>query len=409
MTDAAGEQGRANRQSLEGRRVAFVGRLMGMDRRSAQQRVREAGGIVVERAEARVDLVVVGEASERGGDRDGGLALRRGEGISDELRAKCEQGAVELVGESELWQRLGLVPEETGVRRRYTAAMLAEVLGQSTALVRQWQRRGLLVPAEVVQRLAYFDFEEVTVGRRLAQLAELGVSPGQIARKLEPLAKLLGGAARPLADPRVVIEGRELFVRQGEGLVEAGGQLRLDFEAEEREAPGESAVGGVLPLNAPHEGGGELPTVEELVQLAEQCVEHGRLKEAAEAYRSALAAGGPNAEVSFLLAEALYRMGDIGGARERYYAAIELEEGFVEARANLGCVLAGEGELELAVAAFEGALVQHAAYPDAHYHLARVLDDLGRDDEARKHWQAFLELSPQSPWCAEASERLARE
>jgi len=79
----------------------------------------------------------------------------------------------------------------------------------------------------------------------------------------------------------------------------------------------------------------------------------------------------------------------------------------VEARANLGCVLAETGQLELAVAAFEGALSYHVDYPDVHYHLARTLDDLGRGEEAQQHWRTFLELSPGSPWATAASERLS--
>ena len=78
----------------------------------------------------------------------------------------------------------------------------------------------------------------------------------------------------------------------------------------------------------------------------------------------------------------------------------------MEARANLGCVLAETGRLELAEAAFAGALSSHPDYPDAHYHRARVLDDLGRSDEAGRHWQAFLDLAADSPWADHARDRL---
>ena len=77
--------------------------------------------------------------------------------------------------------------------------------------------------------------------------------------------------------------------------------------------------------------------------------------------------------------------------------AIELDEDYVEARANLGCVLAETGEPELAVAAFEGALRYHDEYPDVHYHLARTLDELGRASEADLHWAAFLDWPPTAP------------
>ena len=101
------------------------------------------------------------------------------------------------------------------------------------------------------------------------------------------------------------------------------------------------------------------------------------LSEAADMYRAAMAAAGPDPEVCFQLAELLYRLGDLRAARERYYMAIELDEDYVEARANLGCVLAEMGQRELALAAFEGASRYHPDYADAHYHLARTLDELG--------------------------------
>jgi tetratricopeptide (TPR) repeat protein len=86
---------------------------------------------------------------------------------------------------------------------------------------------------------------------------------------------------------------------------------------------------------------------------------------------------------------------------------VELDEDYVEARANLGCVLAETGRPDLAVAAFEGALRFHPDYADVHYHLARVLDELDRPFEAVEHWRAFSELAPDSPWADEAHQRLA--
>jgi tetratricopeptide (TPR) repeat protein len=64
------------------------------------------------------------------------------------------------------------------------------------------------------------------------------------------------------------------------------------------------------------------------------------------------------------------------------------------------------GQHELAEAAFQGALAYHGEYPDAHYHLARLLDEHGRPHEAIAHWRFFLQLSPTSPWAEEATERL---
>ncbi|MGN6545198.1 MAG: tetratricopeptide repeat protein, partial [Aureliella sp.] len=71
-----------------------------------------------------------------------------------------------------------------------------------------------------------------------------------------------------------------------------------------------------------------------------------------------------------------------------------------------GCVLAELGQLELAVAAFEGTLSQYDDYADVHYHIARALDDLKQHERAAEHWARFLELAPSSPWAEEAAERL---
>src|SRR5688572_28047658 len=96
----------------------------------------------------------------------------------------------------------GPLPEgegELGVHRLYTLAMLAALLDLPVATLRRWQRRGLLRPVEVVHRLAYFDFGEVTTARRLAELVSAGVTARQIEKQLQALERLLPGVERPLS------------------------------------------------------------------------------------------------------------------------------------------------------------------------------------------------------------------
>ena len=73
---------------------------------------------------------------------------------------------------------------------------------------------------------------------------------------------------------------------------------------------------------------------------------------------------------------------------------LELDEDYVEARANLGCVLAETGYPDSAIAAFEGALARHPEYADAVFHLARTLDDAGHQQEALNYWRLFLTWLP---------------
>ncbi len=287
----------------------------------------------------------------------------------------------------------------TAIMRLYTPAMLAELLNVPVTAIRRWQRRGFLEACQTVRRLSYFDFAEVGVARHLAALLQAGCSLQAIDRKLAEFARQVPELTRPLADPAVVVVGRQLFLRRGEELSEPGGQLLIDFDSATEETAS-------LDFSSYTPQAEKIAPLGELQQTAQDWEDQGDLVRAAEAYRLLLALDGPSAEVNFALADLLYRLGDLTAARERFYTAVELDEEYVEARANLGCVLAENGELELAVAAFQGALSFHSDYADVHYHLASALDRLDRRAEAEGHWWKFLSLAPESPWAETAQARL---
>lgn len=286
----------------------------------------------------------------------------------------------------------------------YTAAMIAELAKVPVAAVRAWQRRGWLVPGEVEHGLARFDFAQVTVARTLARLLQAGIKPAELAKRLAEIAAHFPQVVRPLEELTFLVDGGHLLVRQGDEILEPRGQLRIDFDALAAEENAEPVV--LSPLLTAAKLLGSRESAGDISAQARELEEGGNLPAAAEAYRAALAAGGPRADLCFDLAEVLYRLGDLPAARERYFMAIELDEDHAEARANLGCVLAEMGERELAAAALEGAIACHAEYADAHFHLARLLDDEGRSDEATPHWRQFLQLAPESPWHEEARTRL---
>jgi tetratricopeptide (TPR) repeat protein len=383
-----------------GLKAVVVGRLAGTTRREARKVLAARGTELVDDLGPGVGLVIVGEQDLPPAD------------LAERLASLGEEAdAVRVVSETQLWQMLGLVDASQQVHQLYTPAMLAELLGVTTAAVRAWHRRGLIRAVREVRKLPYFDYREVQTARRLAELLAGGASAQEIQRQLSGLRRLLPSVERPLEQLSVIVEGGELLVRQASGLVEAGGQFRLDFgsdDATEDDAPA-SDDASLAPL--PELTGDIAPprSAKALLSAAERCEDDERLEEAADLYRAAMATSGPTAEVCFALADVLYRLGDTAGARERYFMAVELDEDYVEARANLGCLLAEEGRHDLAIASFQGALVFHADYSDVHYHLARSLDEVGRTEEACRHWQSFLELSPESPWAAGARVRLGLE
>jgi tetratricopeptide (TPR) repeat protein len=399
-------------QSLAGRNIVFVGKLVSMSRREAEQLVRERGGIVLDRVGADADLIVV---SDDAPDLRRTIANR--ELFDDTVRTAISRSEIELQRESEFWAQLGLIGSSTSIERLYTSAMLAELVHVPVATIRHWQRRGALVAKREVRRLAYFDFEEVRVARKLAQLLAAGCSLATVNRRLDELSRLLPGSPRPLVDPAVVVEGRRLLVRRGAGLAEPGGQLLIDFDLARPQAAAavDDDVQVAIPfamaeaLRSKSEGrvrAAHPYAAEDLRSLAAELAECGQPQQAIEALRALLFSGEFTAEDHFELAELLYQAGDLSAARERYYIAIELDEDFVEARSNLGCVLAEQGDLPLAEAAFRGALEYHPDYADAHYHLARLLDRENRGQEASRHWHLFMSLAPDSPWVDEARERI---
>lgn len=399
------ESAESHSEPLAGKRVAFVGKLGGVTRREAMLLVRQQGAVAVESLEGDVDLVVIGAEES---------PLAEAELLGERWRAQAGRGELEVIHETDFWQRLGMVEAEQAVRRLHTPAMLAHLLGVSVGVIRRWHRRGLIVPARTVHKLPYFDFTEVATARRLAELVAAGASPEAIERRLDELSAVLPDVERPLAQLSVLIEGKQILLRQGEGLIEPGGQLRIDFDALNHPPAGLShdAPPPILPIE--NRGSTAFPMEQEpqadedpLLQHAYAAEDEGEFEIAVDCYHAILGRDGARADICFQLAELLYRIGQIDAARERYYMAIELDETFVEARASLGSVLAETGHRELAVAAFEGALRLHDEYPDVHYNLARTLDELGRSEEAMLHWQRFLKLSPESPWADEARERLS--
>jgi tetratricopeptide (TPR) repeat protein len=395
---------KADSSSINGARVAFFGRLSGMTRREAARLIHELGGRVTRQTDEDLTLLVVGEQQTLVSQLDSIYRTFAGR-LQD--KAKC--GLLEVITESDLWQRIKQVEPQPGINRLYTPAMLAELVGVPISVIRRWHRKRLIEPVRELHRLPYFDFQEVATARALAEMLAAGLSHTTIERKMTHLANFLPHVQRPLAQLAVIVQGKDVLLRRGAGLLDDHGQYRFDFQIDEQAQAGGQRADEIqahtVPFRAPHE---PPPNLEQLLETAESCEDRGELDKSIEAYRAVLAMGGPNPEVCFRMAEILYSLGDAPAARERYYMAIELDEDFVEARFGLACLLADLEQFQLAVAAFEGTLAHHPDYADAHYHLAQTLDEMGRCEEAADHWRAFIQGAPHSPWVAEAEVRLSK-
>ena len=94
----------------------------------AMRLVRQHGAVVLEKPDASLQLAVVGEE---------GLPWPEVDGLEDwfdePARQAVERGTLEVITETQLWQRLGLVDRQQEIHRLYTPAMLAELLGVDRA------------------------------------------------------------------------------------------------------------------------------------------------------------------------------------------------------------------------------------------------------------------------------------
>lgn len=401
------DQSDTDRTFLTNKRVALLGKLGAFSRKEAFQLLREYGADPSEKLTDEVDCIVIGADELPSEDMSRFL--------DSTIRRRLRDGSTIVVHEHELLHKLGVADQAT--QQQYTPAMMAEILSTPVRNIRRWHRMGLLQSSRVVRRLPYFDFEQIQNARQITAWVSRGARPADIVKQLSHFKPWV--EKRSLLDLDLVVDGRRLLLRQGGKLLGAHGQLHLDFDTDDTIPVSDDSLPIVLaaqPASLPEKDStvetGPPPidlsswTRDDLLRAAEELEDSGQLEESIEWYRVILARYGSHAEICFQLAELLYRIGDVTAARERYYNVIELDEEFIEARANLGCVLAETGRVDLAIAAFEGALSRDDRYPDLHYHLARCLDEMGEMDRAAPHWLRFLQLAPQSPWADEAIDRL---
>ena len=107
-------------------RIAFAGRLGGMNRREAANLLRSYGATVVDLDAKGIDWVVIGAEES---------PLAEAELLDEATRRAAGEGTLEILHETDLWHRLGLVDLEQSIRQYYTPAMLAHLLGVSVRVI----------------------------------------------------------------------------------------------------------------------------------------------------------------------------------------------------------------------------------------------------------------------------------
>lgn len=378
-------------ERLRGECVALTGRLAALSREEAQRLVRAQAGRVSDKVSRDTTLLVVGQVGWPLG-KDGRLSvnLRR-------ARQLQEAGhSLQVVGEQEFLERLGLAELAGGICGRYTLAQLARVLNVPRTLIAAWLRHRLIEPAGEVEGLPVFDFHQAAAIKTLCELRQTGVSTRRLRRSLEQLSQWLPDAEDALLRLSAV-EGELLVRDDAGGLSEPNGQRRFEFTPVD--GNGRDAA-RIVPLGA-------RMSPDAMFQQAVEHEEAGHLDQASESYRRWLHQFGPDAQVCFNLGNVLCALGRYEAAIERFRQAVELRAAYVEAWNNLGTTLVEADQREEAIAAFAAALAHAPCYTDALYNMADTLEELGRDNEAQRYWRAYLACDSSGPWADYARQRIS--
>ncbi|MDR3110506.1 MAG: tetratricopeptide repeat protein [Planctomycetaceae bacterium] len=281
----------------------------------------------------------------------------------------------------------------------FTVKMFAELLDVPIYTVRSWRQRGLIKPSNTVGRLDYFSSGQFQNAKIFAKLYHAGLHTNAIANKIESLWRTLNIASGMSIDLPLVIVGRDIWFERDNRTIDENGQQAFAFdEAVQTKEPQISPdVFRFDNTFTPQEKTDNIKSL--MLEAAWDCEDAGDLKGAIRIYREIAEQQGADAAICFQMAELFYRLGNLDASRERYSMALELDKNFVEARANLGCVLAEQGDFHTAVKTFDEVLKQHPDYADVHFHLARTLDSIGQNKRAEYHRQLYKSLMPSTdPW-----------
>jgi tetratricopeptide (TPR) repeat protein len=280
-----------------------------------------------------------------------------------------------------------------GATDSFSPEEVQRILGLTGKQLEYWDRLRLVSPRKE-QGNRFYDFRDLIGLRTVKQLVEKGVPANRLRRALAALREKLVQVHAPLAELRVLSDGRDVIVeRHGARMEPLSGQFVLNFETRELD----EKVRSISERDA-----------DDWLALALE-YETGRKtrSEAIDAYDRALRVDPTKVEAMLNCGTLHYEDGNFEKAADYFERALSLQPDNALAHFNLGSVLEEVGDADVARQHLRQAVRLDPNYPDAHYNLAYVCERLGAFAEAREHWQAYVKLDPAGPWCSYARQRLA--
>jgi len=280
-----------------------------------------------------------------------------------------------------------------GATDTFSTEDVQRIVGLTAKQLDYWDRLRLVSPRKE-EGNRFYDFRDLIGLRTVKQLVEEGVPANRLRRSLAVLREKLAHVHAPLAELRVLSDGKDVVIEsQGARLEPLSGQFVLNFETRE--------LGEKVRVMAG-------PNADDWLATAlEYDAEENTRAQAIEAYEHALSIDPQKVDALLNCGTLCYEEGNLKKAAEYFMRALQADPESALAHFNLGSVLEEVGRLEAARLHLRNAVRLDPGYPDAHYNLAFVCEKLGAFNEAQRHWQAYVTLEPLSPWCGYARQRLA--
>jgi tetratricopeptide (TPR) repeat protein len=295
----------------------------------------------------------------------------------------------------------------------YTTTEVAELIGLTTAQIRQFVRSSLIVPTRAENGEYRFDFQDVVMLRTVKSLMASRVSARRAVRALLNVRAGLN-QGKSLAAVRVYANGNTVLVREDNQLWEAEtGQTSFDFEDAApalKVARIDTLRPGTRPAIADHDDvavdgrsrplsgpGSEFDMIvarevesldsDEWYNLGLD-LEDANSPRAADAYTKSLELNPHNADAHVNLGRLLQLRGDLKRARHHYQRALDLSPTHELALYNLGTVFDEQNELDLAAEYYR----QAPQVPDSHYNLSRICELRGDELSARRYMRSYRKI-----------------
>jgi tetratricopeptide (TPR) repeat protein len=280
-----------------------------------------------------------------------------------------------------------------GATDRFSSEEVQRILGLTAKQLDQWGRLRLVTP-RTEEDEAYYDFRDLIGLRTVKQLLESGVPANRLQRAMDALRDKLSKVQAPLAELRVLSDGKDVVVeRDGARLEPLSGQFVMNFEIRE--------IGERVRVIAHR-------TAEDWFHAALAYESDASTKgEASQAYDLAVQSDPQNIDALLNGGTLAYERGNLEKARDYFRRAVEVDSESALAHFNLGSILDELGESEDAREHLRQAVRLDPKYPDAHYNLAYVCEKLRAFPEAREHWQTYVQLDPRGQWNNYARSHLA--